>query len=284
MQTLSLTVLRTFVTCVELGSFNKAGEVLGRSQPAISLQIKKLESQLQRKLFKKIGQTYRINAEGEKLYQYAQQMLSLNDEVFSHFSTETLKGSLRLGIPSEFASALLPSIIGEFSQRYPEVSLDVTSALSQHLLAVKPAKQFDLILALLLFEQNINQDFQVIRKDPLVWVAHPNMRLPQSSLPLVVAPEGCVYRKQIIEHLKQQTHAWKITYTNPDFFGLMAAMKQGLGITVLARSIVPDELIIIKDRRLPELGSVNICLINQDTQHPQVSKALSAYIKMRLKP
>lgn len=286
MQNLSLAVLRTFVTCVELGNFNKAGDILGRSQPAISLQIKKLESQLERKLFSKVGQSYRVNNDGEKLFAYAQQMLALNDEIFNAFNTQTLRGRLRLGIPSEFASVILPSIIGEFSQRYPEVSLDVTSALSQHLLAPNSAKQFDLILALLNSNKSINQlpDAQTLRKDDLVWVAYPNMRLPHDSLPLVLAPEGCIYRQQVIEHLKKQTHPWKITYTNPDFYGLMAAMKQALGITVLARSIVPDELVIVKDKRLPKLPKVNICLINQDNQHPQVSKALSDYIKTRLTP
>jgi DNA-binding transcriptional LysR family regulator len=62
----------------------------------------------------------------------------------------------------------------------------------------------------------------------------------------------------------------------------MAAIKQGLGITALARSIVPDELEIIRDKRLPSLGRINICLINQDTQHPQVSQTLSSYIKARI--
>jgi DNA-binding transcriptional LysR family regulator len=290
MQNLSLTVLRTFATCVELGNFNKAGDLLGRSQPAISLQIKKLEEQLNKKLFQKVGQRYRINADGEKLYSYAQKMLALNDEVISVFTTQTLRGRLRLGIPSEFASALLPSIIGEFSQRYPEVSLDVTSALSRHLLASEKVSQFDLILAL---EQStpvtatpLSTDKtkrEIVRKDALVWVAHPSMQLPANILPLVLAPEGCIYRQQVIDNLKQQTHPWKITYTNPDFYGLMAAMKQGLGFTALARSVVPDELVVVKDKRLPKLDPVNICLHYQDSQHPQVSKALAAYIKTRLK-
>jgi DNA-binding transcriptional LysR family regulator len=55
MKQLSLDTLRTFVSVIELGGYAKAGDFLGRSQPAISLQIKKLESQLNRKLFTKVG-------------------------------------------------------------------------------------------------------------------------------------------------------------------------------------------------------------------------------------
>ncbi|MFT6269227.1 MAG: DNA-binding transcriptional LysR family regulator [Alphaproteobacteria bacterium] len=295
MKQLSLAVLRTLVTIVEVGNFNRAGELLGRSQPAISLQIKKLEGQVNRRLFTKVGQSYQINNEGKWLYNKAKQMLAINDDIFRELSNETLRGRMRLGIPSEFASALLPSIVGEFSQRYPDVSLDVTSALSKHLLASSQTKQFDLILALMQSHvppnnlRNSNVDgsnehtnVEIIREDDLIWVGDPNRSLPRDSLPLVLAPDGCVYRSRVIAELKQQTQPWKITYTNPDFYGLMAAIKQGLGITALARSIVPDELEIIRDKRLPKLGRINICLINQDTQHPQVSQTLSTYIKARI--
>lgn len=283
MKQLSLDVLRSFVTIVDVGNFQRAGEILGRSQPAISLQIKKLEQQVNKKLFNKVGQSYQVSTDGSWLYEHAKQMLKINDNIFRELSIETLRGRMRLGIPSEFASALLPSIIGEFSQRYPDVSLDVTSALSKHLLSNTQQNKFDLILALLHPTQTPNhENLEILREDELVWVGDKNRSLPTENLPLVLAPEDCIYRSRVISQLKQQTHAWKINYTNPDFYGLMAAIKQGLGITALAKSIVPDELEIIRDKRLPSLGSINICLLNQDTQHPQVSHTLSNYIKARI--
>jgi len=293
MKQLSLDVLRTLVTIVDVGNFSRAGEILGRSQPAVSLQIKKLEGQVNRKLFTKVGQSYQINNEGRWLYNKAKQILAINDDIFRELSHATLRGKMRLGIPSEFASALLPSIVGEFSQRYPDVSLDVTSALSKHLLSTNQTTPFDLILALVqpttqtqnlsvLSHNNHNAKIEIIREDDLVWVGDPKRSLPKDSLPLVLAPDGCIYRSRVIKELKQQTQPWKINYTNPDFSGLMAAIKQGLGITALARSIVPDELEIMRDKRLPKLGRINICLINQDTQHPQVSQTLASYIKARI--
>ncbi len=287
MKQLSLDNLRTFVTIVEVGNFNKAGEVLGRSQPAISLQIKKLEGQLSTKLFDKVGQGYQINIQGKRLYKKAMQMLAINDDIFREMSHETLRGRMRLGIPSEFASALLPSIVGEFSNRYPDVSLDVTSALSKHLLHSNQSQQFDLVLALVQpnsMPSNINSEHvEVIREDELIWVGNTTKPGLSDNLSLVLAPDGCVYRSRVIEKLKQQTQPWKISYTNPDFFGLLAALKQGLGITALAKSIVPDELSIIKDKRLPKLGKISIVLVNLDTQHPQVSATMAKYIKTRLK-
>ncbi|MFC3120919.1 LysR substrate-binding domain-containing protein [Agaribacter flavus] len=281
MKQLSLDVLRTFTQIVELGSFKKAGEVLGRTQPAVTLQIQRLESQIGRRLFDKQGQRYQLNKNGEWLYGKAKQMLSINDGVFRDLEENSLQGQLKLGIPSEFASTLLPSIIGEFSQRYPDVTLDVTSALSQNLLSEQYKRQFDLILALV--RPDAKPEAELLKNDELVWAGDASFALSQHMISLVLAPEGCIYRSRVIHKLKQQTQAWKISYTNPDLYGLIAAIKQGLGVTALAKSSLPKELDIIKDNRLPTLGNIDVCLFKQSTQHPQVSEALASYIRARIK-
>ena len=280
MQQLSLDAIRMFVTVHDMGGYAKAGEVIGRSQPAISLQIKKLESQLGKKLFTKVGQRHVLSLDGEWLLPHARALLALNDEVLQTAQTESLKGRLRLGIPSEFASTLLPSLIGEFSKRYPDVSLDVTSALSRNLLSTARKDDFDLVLALVPPEQDT--DGEVIRKDELVWVGDNSFPIKPDLISLVLAPDGCVYRSRAIAQLKQQTQMWKIRYTNPDLYGLIAAMQQGLGITPLAKSSVPDSLDILRSPLLPKLGKINICLFNFDTQHPEVSRTLSTFIRQRL--
>lgn len=281
MKQLSLDNLRTFVTIIELGGYNKAGELLGRSQPAVSLQIKKLEGQLGKKLFDKVGQRYQANADGQWLYDQAKQMLTINDDIFRRLQDGQLRGRLRLGIPSEFASRILPSIVGEFNVRYPDVSLEVTFALSRDLLNPINRKNFDLILALVNPGDRI--DGELLIEDELVWVGDAKQALNKTNLSLVLAPDGCIYRSRVIQQLKQQTKAWKINYTNADLYGLIAAIKQGLGLTALAKSSVPPELDIIKSKRLPKLGKIKVCLFNQDTQHPQVSKTLADYIRSRLK-
>ncbi len=280
MKQLSLDTLRTFVSIVELGGFAKAGELLGRSQPAVSLQMRKLEVQLGRRLFDKVGQRQLVNQDGKALYQHAKSMLDINDEVFRTFEQSSLRGRLRLGIPSEFATTVLPGIIGEFSQLYPDVALEVTSALSRNLLDDSRKQDFDLVLALVNPQQQTTGE--LVLEDDLVWVGDANKSRITQQLSLVLAPAGCIYRSRVIEKLKQQTTAWRISYTNADLYGLIAAIQQGLGITALARTSVPDALTTINHKSLPPLGKVKICLFNYDTQHPQVSAALSDFIKARI--
>ncbi|AMJ87771.1 LysR family transcriptional regulator [Alteromonas sp. Mac1] len=281
MKQLSLDNLRTFVSVIELGGYAKAGEFVGRSQPAISLQIKKLESQLERKLFTKVGQRHLPSADGNWLYPKAKELLELNDNIFKSLIPAPLSGRLRLGIPNEFASTLLPGLIGEFSKRYPDVSLEVTSSLSRDLLHPSQRDHFDLILALV--NPNEDTEGEVVLEDEIVWVGDATLPLVGDSIPLVLAPDGCMYRSRVIEELKQQTFAWKITYTNADLGGLVAAIQQGLGITALARSSLPQNVSPLNHPKLPKLGRVNICLFNQDTQHPVISKTLAEFITSRLR-
>ncbi|MGJ8680246.1 LysR family transcriptional regulator [Paraglaciecola sp.] len=280
MKQLSLDNLRTFVTVVNEAGYAKAGDILGKSQPAISVQIKRLEQQLSTRLFNKQGQRQVVNHEGLKLYQTAQKMLALNDELFSQFQPTLLKGRIRLGIPSEFATTLLPSIIGEFSKLYPEVSLEVTSALSKSLLSKDNENAFDLTMALV--NPTTHVEGQVLLDDKLVWVSDKSIPYTNNTISLVVAPDGCVYRTRIINTLKQQTQAWRISYTNADLSGITAAIQQGLGISALARSSVPAELDIIQHKNLPDLGYIKICLITGNTQHPQACAKLAEFIRSKL--
>ena len=204
----------------------------------------------------------------------------MNDAIFRSLTPAPLSGRLRLGIPNEFASTLLPGLIGEFSKRYPDVSLEVTSSLSRDLLHASRRSQFDLILALV--NPDTEAGGELVLEDDMVWVGDAARPLVSDHISLVLAPDGCMYRSRVIDELKQQTRVWKITYTNADLGGLVAAIQQGLGITALARSSMPENLTILKDSRLPRLGKVNICLFNQDTQHPVVSRTLAEFIKSRL--
>ena len=285
MRQLSMDTLRTLVTIINHGGFAKAGEILGRSQPAISLQIKKLEQQLEQRLFTKVGQRYEPTVMGRWLYDKALQILAINDDVFHYVAQDPLRGKLRLGIPSEFASILLPSIIGEFSAQYPDVSLEVTSALSYEL--TDPAKQdiFDVVLALANDEDARNADYSV--KDEIVWIGDRNSRVKPEQIALVLAPEGCMYRKRVIEALKQQTVPWRIAYTNADLSGLNAAITQGIGITALARRSVPSNLSVISQPHLPVLGSINVCLFDyaqhrQQMNQSNISRTLTQFIAGRL--
>ena len=280
MKNISTDSLRTFVMIVDVGGFAKAGDFLGLSQPAVSLQIKRLEDVLGYKLFKKQGQRQVLNQYGELLLPMAKQMMQYNDAILQQFTSESITGKVRLGIPSEFAARILPSIIGDFVALYPEVSLEVKSRLSKHLLSASRQDQFDLVLAL--NEQLTSSKFPIFMQDQLVWVGDLNQAKNQ-VVTLVTAPEGCIYRRRATDALKSAGIKYRIVYSNADLTGLIAALKEGLGITVLAKSTVPSELNYqVQTKYLPALGDIGISLVKSSGESENAVDKLAEFIALRL--
>jgi len=224
-----------------------------------------------------------LSDQGRLLYQYAKQILALNDQVIAQFQTTSVIGRVQFGIPSEFATTLLPKIVGRFVRAYPNVTLEVTSALSKELLSEQRRNQFDLVLAL-----HDNPDAagsNLVKVEELVWVGSGREIIePNSALPLIVAPDGCVYRGRALFRLREAGMPWRVIYTNPDLAGITAAINEGLGITPLARSTVPETLKIIRSsERLPELGNVAVSLSRPRRNHTEAVQLLADFVAASLK-
>jgi len=265
----------------EMGSFTLAGEQLGRTQSAISLQIKKLEELLGQAVFYRQGHNFELTQAGQTLRQYAVQILQLNDRLLGEFNQQTVAGKVRLGIPSEFAIALLPKIVGSFSRQNPQITLEVTCDLSRNLVAGLKKQQYDVVLSL---SDNPSNNQQYLKRDKLVWVASPGFNYQnQAPLPLIVAPKGCIYRHRAMSCLEQVSMPWQIIYTIMDLSGMQAVIEEGLGVTVLAESTVPKTLSIITlPVELPALGNIGISLQHSENHNSEAVKRLEEHIKVHI--
>lgn len=282
MKNMPTDVLRTFVTVVQIGGFTRAGELLNRSQPAISLQIKRLEELLGQALLIRSGMNIELTQSGQILFDYAKQILNLNDEALGQLDSAAISGKVRLGIPSEFATTLLPKIVGRFIKSYPNVILEVNCDLSKNLLTKTKRKQYDLILAL--HDDPQKKDNNRVKTDELVWVtSHEHGVHWSETIPLIAAFDGCIYRKRAIKKLDESQRPWRLIYTIPDLTGIQAAIQEGLGVTVLAKSTVPPNLKIVKDSdRLPKLGEIGITLIHSNKNNNQAVDLLLEFLRVSL--
>ena len=281
MNSLSLESLRSFITVTDLQSYTQAGERLGRSQPAISLQIKRLEDRIEHPVFERQGNKLKLTPAGQELYQGARQLLAMHDQLLAKFAKAPISGQVRLGIPSEFATALLPRILGQFAASYPQITLEVTSALSRELRLGASRGQFDIILTV---AEQAPTDAVKVKEDALIWVAGRADYQWQRNVPLVLAAEGCIYRRRTLQALKAAGQPCRITYTNSDLTGISSALKSDLGITVLARSSLPADLIELRSAELPALGTVGIYLERHGEPNNDAAEHLLAYLQDYLNP
>ena len=140
-------LLRAFVSVIDLGGYTRAADALGRTQPAISLQMKRLEELLDAKLLTHEGRELKLTEEGEALAVYARQLLGLNDEAVAKLKGRAAKGQLRVGLPTDFSVAFLQDSIVDFAGEQAKVTLSITCDLSRKLLDLLHAdEQFDLTL------------------------------------------------------------------------------------------------------------------------------------------
>lgn len=283
MKNLPMDLLRAFVSVSQLRSFTKTGELLGRSQPAVTLKIKRLEELVDQKLFLRGGKSLELSDSGVALYNYAKQILTLNDLAISQISKSTVHGKIRLGIPSEFATVLLPKIISRFAKAYPNVALEVNCELSKYLLTRAGRESHDLILVLA--DQDADLDGDLVKTDELVWVSSKKFNHDkEDAVPLIVASEGCIYRHTAMTGLSNASLSWKIVYTNPDLTGIQYAIQEGLGVTVLSRSIVPENLHILSaSAGLPSLDRVGINIIcNEQRSNDEAIELLKEFLTASL--
>ena len=132
--TLDLETLRTFLAIVDTGNFQRAARAVFRTPSAVSLQMKKLEEQIQKPLFLKNGRTVTLTPEGEVLSSYARRLLALADETVFRFRAPGQKHHIAIGITNDYAIQLLPDIIARLAISHSDIDLELVCMSSAELL------------------------------------------------------------------------------------------------------------------------------------------------------
>jgi DNA-binding transcriptional LysR family regulator len=166
--------LEFFVTVVEEGSFSKAAERVYRTQPAVSIAIRRLEEEIDAPLFERSQKTTVLTEAGELVYDYAKRILSLRDQALDVVSElKSLKrGRVRIGANESTSLYLLPHLILDYRARYPNVKVEIFRQPSENLPREVLDRNVD--FAVLAFDpvDSDLESFPVLR-DELVLIMHP---------------------------------------------------------------------------------------------------------------
>jgi DNA-binding transcriptional LysR family regulator len=223
---------RTFVTVIEVKSHTRAADLLGRSQPAVSLQIKRLEDLVGYKLIRQKGRTMQVSEKGEALAMHARQILRLNDIAMGLFERPDTLSDLRIGLPLDYGVRMLQTDITALLQEHPDQRVTITCDLSQHLHDALLRDELDIIVALY---QGGDPQFLVQKwREQPVWVGEHSIDPRRyDELPLVAHPAGCVYRQRMTDALRSAERTWRVVFSSPNIDALQDAVRAGLGVTCL---------------------------------------------------
>lgn len=275
-----MSVLRTLQAGVELGSFAKAAAKLGRSPSAISLQLRKLEEQAGQPLFRKDGRGLTLTEAGETMLSYARRLLDLNDEAVMALHSPAIAGSVRLGLPQDFAETLLPSVLGRFTRVHPKVRVDVWVDRNAALLEGIANGSLDLALV---WGEELLPNSERLADLSMAWVAPPKGFIyePAAALPLVLFAPPCIFRQAAMSALDAAGIPWRVALTSPSLSGLWAAVSAGLGVTCRTTEGMPPTLgpLDARNSGLPILPQIGISLCMADARPAPAAARLTAILR-----
>jgi len=251
--------LRSFLTVVQTRSFTQAAKRLGLQQSTVSQHIRKLEEQTGHRLFVRDTHSVATTPDGDAMVDFAQGILEANERAERHFAGSQLRGRLRFGTSEDFVLSQLPEVLRAFVRSHPLVDLELTVALSGRLNQMLERGELDLIFGK---RRGGDERGRLVWRDRLIWVSSAGYRLdPSVPVPLVLYPPPSITRETALVALQRAGRPWRIVCVSGSLSGLQAVTLAGLGITTVARSLMPAGLVELQGPHdLPDLGEIEFVL------------------------
>jgi DNA-binding transcriptional LysR family regulator len=259
MRGIPIDILRAFVAVVEARGFTRAAEELGRTQPTISLQVKRLEELVEAPLFKKGGR-FELSSVGEVCFDYGKRLLRLHDDMLDELGRNNPNDAMRVGMPSEFATILAPRLNELRANAQVATTFEVIVDGSQALSAAFRQNALDVAFIVGTGESEPSRIEQW--RGQLRWFGKAlDDEQRDRPLPLVLPPQGWPFHEAAIGALRAQERRFEIICTCSNFAVLAAAAAAGLGVTPMIDGLAPEGLDACSDKRLPLLPEVTLLLL-----------------------
>lgn len=278
---LDLDLLRTFLMIAETGALSRAAERVGRTQAAVSMQVKRLEEIVDQPLLQRTGRGVLLTSHGERLLVHAQKILRAHDEALAELSGKGLSGLIRLGCPDDYAAVFLPPLLRDFGFRHPQVLVEVYCAPTPRLLERMAAQALDIALV---SRPGADSSADIIRREPLVWVsARGSDAARMETLQLALSDPDTLDHQAAITCLHDAGRAYRLAYASHSMTGLIAVVRSGQAIAVLTQTAVPHDLQIVPTGiGLPPLPEVAIVLKLHSRSPSALVGALEEHIRLAL--
>ncbi len=274
---IGLDLLRLYVAVCRQGSLSRAAAQANRAQSAVSMQMRRLEDLLGRRLFQRTGRGVVPTAEGEVFLGYATRMLALGDEAAVRLRQGDIAGDLRIGLAEEVATATLPAAIGRLHRAHPEIRLDVAVEHSVALGRLWAEGGLDLLIAP---TSVVAGDAVVTWNVGLHWVAAADAVIdPARPLDIVAFAMPCLWRRRMVEALTDAGRDHRIVMTSHSITALQAGIENGLGIGLLPPEAVRPGTMRVLSAGLPGPLTVQYGLYAPDRRGRVTEAAIAVLIR-----
>jgi DNA-binding transcriptional LysR family regulator len=247
--------LQVFSTVARLLSFTKAAEALHMTQPAVTFQIRQLEEFFDTRLFDRTHNRISLTAAGELVQSYSDRIIALYNEMDNEVRklTGDVLGPLVLGASTTIGEYVVPSLLGAFQARYPNVTIRLNIANTVGIIHMVESNEIDVgIVEGPVTNKNLVAD--VCWYDELVVVTPPGHELTRSAkvspdklleYPFIAREEGSGTREVITQYLADHDIDFDqldltMEFGSPE--SIKSAVAAGLGISILSIATLAKEL------------------------------------------
>ncbi len=252
--------LRSFAAAARAGSISRAAAALGRSQPALSQQLRRLEATVGRALLARTPRGIRLTLDGELLLPYAERMLALHDEAQAQLQARLAVGRRSIGLLEDLTSGRLAESLADFASLHPRLVLEIIVAPGPHMQELVGAGRLDMVLGDPAHMTGPLPHWKVQRR--LAWVATPSFDWTADPLPLVLFSPPCRWREPVLATLNQAARRWRCVFESTSLHAVQSAVQAGLGAAALLPGTLPPGMLPVRDdtHQLPPAPLVELGL------------------------
>lgn len=247
-------IVRTVVAISETGSLTKAAEKLGLSQPAVSSQIKRIQSMVGGALFERSASGTTATQLGKLVLHQARRVLEANDQMLRIGGAAHLPQPVRLGLSTLFVREFLGH---QNAQSLSDIVIHTDNSVG----ITKGLIDGFIDIAYILENPELTSEIAHLivneTDEEFVWVRSRDFVLsPGSPIPLLTWPGDDL----MIRTLTRHGIAYRIVFNSPDYHAKLAAVEAGIGIAAIPRRMIPPSLVWAQEYYLPELPPIKALL------------------------
>jgi DNA-binding transcriptional LysR family regulator len=275
-------LLRNFLVCTRMGSISRAAVSLGRTQPALSQQLRRLEDLVGDVLLERNAGGVTLTAAGAALLPYAERILALSSEALAGVPRSGLSGRCSVGVLEDFTGTALPAVFADFARMHPDTTLELLSLVSVDTQDALDAGRIQLALCDAAF---LRRPQRWRRPMPLLWAAAEGFDAGVDPLPLVVFSEPCSWRSLMQASLSSAGRRSRIAFESGSLTAVQAAVRAGLGVTALLPTSMAGMVSAPVAQRLPALPDIEIGLSRRpESEGDRLVDAVEEMLKQLVQP
>ncbi len=275
-------LLRNFLVCTRLGSISRAAGALGRTQPALSQQLRRLEDLIGDVLLERNSSGVTLTAAGATLLPYAERILALSGEALAGVPRSKLSGRCSVGVLEDFTGTALPSVFADFARMHPDTTLELLSLVSVDTQEALDAGRIQLALCDAAF---LRRPLRWSRPMPLLWAAAEGFDASLDPVPLVVFSEPCSWRSLMQATLNSAGRRCRIAFESGSLTAVQAAVRAGLGVTALLPTSMTGLVSASISNVLPPLPDIEIGLSRRpESEGDKLVSAVEEMLKKLVQP